>query len=212
MTINLSKLTDLFKYFKDDTPWYMKMIVGFILGTIVTAGVGYAILTPSQPTAAAVPAQTEVAASQPTPTWTPVPTATFAPTRTPAPTPTPSPVYVIWSAQAEAVNMRDEPAGNVVAVVANGEVVTLFNEIEESGGYTWVKVDHAGQSGWIANILIWEMEGGYRLLDATQDYYDTPDGAYKGTLPKSTPYQLLATDEGWIEIELPDGERGWIEG
>lgn len=108
--------------------------------------------------------------------------------------------------------MRDEPAGDVVSAVANGEVVTPFNEVEEAGGYIWVKVEYDGQEGWIANFLVWEMEEGYYKTEAEQDYYETRDGVYKGTLPNGTPYQMLATDEGWIEIELPDGETGWIAG
>jgi len=211
MTINLNWLVNLFSDFKNDTPWYLKVLVGFILGVILVSSLFYAFFAPgTQPAVAAVPS-TAVATSLPTPTWTPVPTATLLPTQTP--TPTPETVYVIWSEQAEMVNMRDEPAGNVVATVANGEVVEPLNEIIESGGYTWVKVEVDGQIGWIANFLIWEIEGDYyQIMSETQDYYDSKGGTYKGTLMKGTPYQLLATDEGWIEIELPDGERGWIEG
>ena len=210
MTINLNWLVNLFNDFKNDTPWYLKVLVGFILGVILVSSLFYAFFAPgTQPAVAAVPS-TAVATSLPTPTWTPVPTATLLPSQTP--TPTPKTVYVIWSTQSEMVNMRDEPAGNVVSAIANGEVVEPLNEIEESGGYTWVKVIYGDKEGWIANFLIWEAKEGYYLLDATQDYYETRDGVYKGTLSKGTLYQMISTDEGWIEIELPDGERGWIEG
>lgn len=207
-TINLSKPVEIFESFKNDTPWYLKILTGFILGVIITAGVGYVVMTPSQPVAAAAPDQAEEVALQPTPTWTPVPTSTPAP---PVPTPTPAPVYVIWSDQAEAVNMRDEPSGNVISAVANGQSVVVANEVEKSGGYTWVRVAVGNKEGWMANFLIWEMEGNYQLLAGAKDYYEAQNGAYVGTLPKGTPYKIISEEEGWAQILLPDEQVVWVE-
>jgi hypothetical protein len=215
MTINLRRIVELFEYFKDRTAWYWKVILGGILGVMLSSGVMAAWAASAGP--APLPAAelvTETAATQapPTPTWTRVPTETPRPTRTPAPTATPETVYVVWSAYAEKVNLREEPAGRILKGIANGSVVHPQGGVREEGGYTWIEVSHRRQLGWMADVLVWEMVGGYEVLEEGADYYQAPGGTVLGTLPGGTPYRVLAEEEGWREIALPDGRRVWVEG
>jgi SH3-like domain-containing protein len=107
--------------------------------------------------------------------------------------------------------MRREPAGEVVAVLANGTSVTPLNDVKEAVGYTWVKVEVDGGTGWVADILIWEALEGYEILEETQDYY-YEDGKFKGQLMKGTPYVVLERDGEWVKIRLLDGEEGYLWG
>ena len=213
MTVNLCWLVALFDDFKDRTPWYVKVLFGLILGVILTSGILYAFFTPaSQPAVAAGPT-TALPTSQPTSTWAPKPTQTPPPTvASPTPMPTSVPVVnLVWADQASAVNLRDAPSGNVIKAVDNGSVVTLLEDVEESGGYIWIKVEVDGQKGWMADFLIWEVEGVYHLLEEARDYYQSSDGAQVGMLPKGTPYKTISEEEGWVQILLPDEQVVWIE-
>lgn len=209
MTINLSKI----RQYLDNAPWPIIFGAGGVVG-IALLLIGMLVGG----------AAGRVFASEPTPTLSPtafptlLPTATAAlpPTLTPLPsptlTPTPEVVYVIWSIHAEKVNMRDAPAGYIVTAIANGVTVAPLNEIIESNGYTWVKVEVGEQTGWIANSLIWEAEEGYRVLDGTRDCYTGVGGPFSNALFNGTPYTLLATAaEGkWMRIQLLDGDKCWL--
>lgn len=154
MTINLRKFIDFFDYFREETAWYLKIGVGVVLGVILASGLWLFFKPEDPPAQAAIAPPTATPTRAPTPTWTPVPTQT--PLSTPLPSsPTPLPVvHLIWSAQAEKVKMRDAPAGYVIATVANGQSVVPSGEVEEGGGYTWVKVAYGDKEGWMADFLI----------------------------------------------------------
>ena len=206
MTLNLSK----FRQYVEKAPWYLIYGAGCFAGIVLVVG---AVLVGG--------AARNVLASDPTPTT--LPTATASPTATalpsptptllvpsPTPSPTPEPVYLIWSAHAEKVNLRDDPAGPILAAVANGTVVNPRNEVVESNGYTWVKVEVDEETGWIADFLIWEAEDEYRVLNGARACYAAREGAYKAALFKGTPYRLVATEERWMRIQLLDGEACWL--
>ena len=207
MTLNLRKFVEFFDYFREETAWYLKIGVGVVLGVILASGLWILFKPEAPPAQAAVVPPTVTPTQVPTPTWTPVPTQTPLPT-----SPTPFPVvHLVWSKQAEKVNLRDAPAGYVTSAVANGQSVVVSNEVEKSGGYTWIKVAFGDKEGWMADFLIWEMEGKYQLLESARDYYDAQNGAYAGSLPKGTAYKILSEEEGWTQILLPDEQAVWVE-
>ncbi|RLD05727.1 MAG: hypothetical protein DRI56_08980 [Chloroflexota bacterium] len=204
MTVNLSKI----RQYLEEAKWFVVLAIGVFIGVVIVTVVVVSVSTgsafASEPTSTPLP--TALPTLLPTATTLPSPT----PTQAPSPTPTPETVYVIWSAHAEKVNMREEPAGYILAAVANGVAVNPLNEIVESNGYTWVKVEVEDRTGWIANLLIWEAVEGYRTLDGTRDCYSAKEGPYRDTLFNGTPYLLLATDEKWMRVQLLDEKTCWL--
>lgn len=99
--------------------------------------------TPVPPTATATQTQTPVP-----PTDTPTPTIT--------PTPTPTPMFaIVESPEGGGAFIRDEPAGEIIGLVANGTMVQILPETEEVAGDIWRRVITAdGIDGWMLQALL----------------------------------------------------------
>jgi len=134
------------------------MLIGFSsASTVVTTKIG---LPTPVPTATLTPTLT------PTHTLTPVPpTATLTPTLTLTPTwtptltltPTPTPVFAMVQAPGDAggANLRDEPDGTIIGVIANGQRVQVLPDRVEKDGNIWVQVIAPdGRQGWMQLALL----------------------------------------------------------
>jgi hypothetical protein len=125
----------------------------FSLGASVVAS----IPTPTPtPTPTATPTLTPTATSTATPsatsTWTA--TATNTPTSTPTATPTP-PTAVIYRTGGQGAILRDQPAGDPIGYLAEGELVLLLGPSESADGFTWLPVrTDAGLEGWVLDDLL----------------------------------------------------------
>ena len=93
--------------------------------------------------------------STPTPTATPIPpTATSTPTKTPTPTATPMFAYVD-AGESGGAFVRDEPAGEIIGLVANGDIVQVLPESDEVDGKIWLHIiTPAGYDGWMLETLL----------------------------------------------------------
>ncbi len=112
------------------------------------------------PTATFTPTLTPTRTLTPVPpTATLTPTLTLTPTRTPTPTlsPTPTPVYAQVQAPEDAggAYLRDEPAGQIITVLANGQRVQVLPERQEIDENVWVLVQTPeGLEGWMQLDLL----------------------------------------------------------
>lgn len=128
-------------------------------GTVATTKMG--LPTPI-PTATFTPTLTPTQTLTPVPpTATPTSTATLTPTLTPTQTltPTPTPVFAIIQAgeTAGGAYLREEPAGSIITVLANGQRVQVLPERAEVDGNIWVLVIAAdGTQGWMQQALLVE--------------------------------------------------------
>ena len=145
------------------------LLVGVILliglggaGAVIGAQVGLPTPTPSITPSPLPPTATY------TPTLTPIPpTATYTPTSTPppptdtptptlSPTPSPTPVYAIVEAEVGGgAFVRDEPAGEIIDLLANGTIVQVLAGREQIDGEVWIQIlTPGGSEGWILEILL----------------------------------------------------------
>jgi uncharacterized membrane protein len=130
-------------------------------GAVIGRGIG--LPTPIPPTATATPTLTVT----PSPTSTPVPptaTLTVTPSLTPTPTstvtpsPTPTPVYrVVYTGTDQGAVIRDAPEGNIIGLVAEGDLIQMLPEGKDFNSYYWVRVIISdGTTGWIRFSLLVE--------------------------------------------------------
>ena len=159
-----------------------------------------------------------------TPTLMPTVTTKVLPT--PVPTlapPPPTPVsthYVSWTNRETGIYLREKPGSTLILdAIPNGdEVARSGGQPVIYGGIEWIEASYLGQSGWIATLYLFEIEGGYdRIGDNGVWLYRDIHGAIDMYLWFGSPYQLLQTavdDDGitWQEIMLPDGSIGWLKG
>jgi hypothetical protein len=132
-------------------------------------------ITP-RPAATATPTMTPVPPS-PTPSPSPIPTATLPPTATPLPTMTPTPVVVTGCVEPAALpavsgptlfvaevglNLRQQPGLNcpVVVPVQQFTEITALSGPVQADGLSWIKVEVAGFTGWVATDNIREPANG----------------------------------------------------
>ncbi len=106
------------------------------------------------------PSPTPTNTTTPSPTVTFIPTATDTPTptRTPTPTPTFTPTtasgFVIGSTF-PGIQLRQTPAGPIIAHLRIGQPVTVLYGLESHGGLIWVEVmDDQGRIGWIPQVYL----------------------------------------------------------
>jgi hypothetical protein len=149
-------------------------LFGYTLGGAVTL-VGIILLIGISSTGAAFGAQIAIPTAVPTdtptitpsltPTLTPVPpTATLTPTSTTTPTmtptstlsPTPTPVLALVQASTGGgAFIRNQPAGEIITIVANGSLMQVLPETVEEDGVTWVHViSPDGVEGWMVQGLL----------------------------------------------------------
>lgn len=149
-------------------------LFGYTLGAAVTL-LGVILLIGISSTGAAFGAQIAIPTSVPTdtptitpsltPTRTPVPpTATLTPTATTTSTltptstlsPTPTPVLALVQASAGGgAFIRNQPAGEIITIVANGSLMQVLPETVEEEGVTWVHVlSPDGVEGWMVQGLL----------------------------------------------------------
>lgn len=142
-----------------------------LLGVLLLIGVSGAgtvattkMALPTQiPTATFTPTLTPTRTPTPVPpTATPTLTATLTPTLTPTQTltPTPTPVFAFVQAgeTAGGAYLREEPAGRIITVLANGQRVQLLPERVEQDGEIWVSVlAPDGAQGWMLLSLLAEI-------------------------------------------------------
>lgn len=142
------------------------LVVGILLalgissaGVVIGARVGLPTPIPSATptiTATLTPTLTPI---PPTPTntltQTPVP-PTQTPTPTITPTPTATPMFAIVDAgDSGGAYVRDEPAGAIVTILANGTIIQLLPEVAEVEGTAWQKViTPEGMQGWMVQELL----------------------------------------------------------
>jgi uncharacterized membrane protein len=125
----------------------------FSLGASVVA----AIPTPTPtPTATATPSLTPTATATVTPsataTWTPTPTDTATATSTATPTP---PTAVVYRTGGQGAILRDQPAGDPIGYLAEGELVLLLGPSESAEGFVWLPVrTDDGLEGWVLDELL----------------------------------------------------------
>jgi hypothetical protein len=149
-------------------------LFGYTLGAAVTL-VGVILLIGLSGAGAAfggqialpTPIPTDTPTLTPTLTKTPTPvppTATLTPTVTPSPTltptmtltPSPTPVLALVRAKTGGgALLRDEPAGKIITVLANGTLLKVFPETVEKDRQIWVHVEAPdGTQGWILQTLL----------------------------------------------------------
>ena len=208
MTIDLKKLKELL------TPKNVAIgaSVLFVLGIFAVALIS--VIFPRQAISQEVPAATALP-----------PTATQVALPTPVPTlslPSPTQVsnhYVSWTNRETGVYLRETPGSTLILdAIPNGEEVSNLGELTVYGGIEWIEASYLGQSGWIATLYLFEVEGDYARIESNGKWlYLDMASAAEQYLWSGTPYQIIqtATDENgvaWQEITLPDGSTGWMKG
>ena len=156
-----------------------------------------------------------------TPTLMPTVTALPTPLPTLSP-PSPTPVsthYVSWTNRETGIYLREKPGSTLILdAIPNGdEVARSSGQPVIYGGIEWIETSYLGQSGWIATLYLFEIEGDYdRIGDNGVWLYRDIHGAIDMYLWFGSPYQVLQAavdDDGisWQEIELPGGATGWMK-
>ena len=156
-----------------------------------------------------------------TPTLMPTETALPTPLPTLSP-PSPTPVsthYVSWTNRETGIYLREKPGSTLILdAIPNGdEVARSGGQPVIYGGIEWIETSYLGQSGWIATLYLFEIEGDYdRIGDNGVWLYRDIHGAIDMYLWFGSPYQVLQAavdDDGisWQEIELPGGATGWMK-
>jgi len=128
---------------------------GVVIGAQVGIPTPIPSLTPT-PTATYTLTPTPIPpTATPTLTLTPVP-PTHTPTPTITPTPTPTPMYaIVQSPEGGGAFVRDEPAGEIIGLVANGTLVQVLGDTQEAGGYIWAHIiTPDGIQGWMVQSLL----------------------------------------------------------
>jgi len=170
------------------------------------------VLRPNETIAQFVPTETATLLP-PTPTQRPTPKPTFAP-----PVPTPLSIHhVSWTNRETGIYLRDAPGDALIlGAIPNGEEVSGLGAQTTYGGVEWVEASYLGQSGWIATLYLFQIEGDYhRVGEDGRWFFRDMNGAIDMYLWFGTPFQMMQTatdDEGmtWQEIRLPDGSTGWM--
>ena len=159
-----------------------------------------------------------------TPTLMPTVTTKVLPT--PVPTlapPPPTPVsthYVSWTNRETGIYLREKPGSTLILdAIPNGdEVARSGGQPVIYGGIEWIETSYLGQSGWIATLYLFEIEGDYqRVGEDGRWFFRDMIGMVDMYLWAGTPYQILQTAvdyDGipWQEIQLPGGATGWMKG
>jgi hypothetical protein len=209
MTIDLNKLKDFL------TPKNVAVGAGVLVVLGIFAVAVISVVFPRQAISQEVPAATALP-----PTATPIALPTPAPT---LPPPQPAPVshhYVSWTNREMGVYLRETPGSTLILdAIPNGEEVSnLGDQPITYGGVEWIEANYLGQSGWIATLYLYEIEGDYQRIGEDGKWlFQDMNGAVEMYLWAGTPYQVLqsATDDHditWLEIMLPDGSSGWMKG
>jgi hypothetical protein len=80
-------------------------------------------------------------------------------TRTSTPEPEPTPIYaVIRAREGGGAYVRREPGGNVLATLANGEIVQILPETQDLNGVLWIHIvatrNDIHVEGWIIQSVL----------------------------------------------------------
>jgi hypothetical protein len=195
-----------------ENPKYIVISVSMIILAIVVG----AWLWPSKATAIE-PTPTQRATSTQRPTATP--TILLQPTATPSNTPTPTlaPEDRVWAPAAVGAYLRAEPGGEVLSMIANGELVHLLGEQDKFGELDWEKVQYGEKEGWMAAMHIYRFETAPVGFVISEGAFlrKTPGGTVLLLMRPGTPLmELLDTAEAneftWRLVTLPDGTQGWM--
>ena len=207
-------ILDLKKLKSNLTPKNMAIVAGIfiILGIFGIAAFGI-VMRPNLAVAQDVPATT---APPPLPTATALPTP--APTLAPPP-PTPvSTHFITWTNRETGIYLRRSPGDALILdAIPNGEEVTGLGDQTTFGGMKWIETSYLGQSGWIATLHLFEIEGDYqRISEHGAWLFRDMNGIVDMYLWFGSPYQVVQTavdDNGilWQEIQLPGDSTGWMK-
>ena len=207
MTIDLKKLKKLL------TPRNIAIgaSVLVVLGIFAVALVS--VVFPRQAIAQVSPTATALPPTPTTPPPTPIPTLPPAPTAVPV-------HYVSWTNRETGIYLRKTPGSALILdAIPNGEEISRTGSAPVTyGGIEWVEASYRGQSGWLATLYLFGIEGDYlRLSENGSWLYRDMAGSTEMYLWSGTPYQILQTATGengiaWQEIRLPDGSTGWVKG
>lgn len=128
------------------------------------------------------------------------------------------------------LNVRKESSleSTIVGTLKNGETVTVTNE-----EYGWLRIKSDRVSGWVAGHYLKKVDGNVVTASATDedgsvqkssaatratvlaDLLRIRAGAglnYKvlGGLTKGEVVTIMDNREGWVQIQTPDGQTGWV--
>ena len=209
---------DLKKFQSNLTPKNIAIGTGvFIILGIFGIAAYSIVMRPNQVIAQVVPASTATETIiEPTPTQMPTPLPTLAP-------PAPTPVifhYVSWTNRETGIYLREKPGSTLILdAIPNGdEVARTGGQPVIYGGMEWIETSYLGQSGWIATLYLFEIEGDYQRVGVDGKWlFRDMNGAIAMYLWFGSPYWVLQTavdDDGipWQKIQLPDGSTGWLKG
>ena len=209
-------ILDLKKFQSNLTPKNIAIGTGvFIILGIFGIAAYSIVMRPNQTIDQVVPATT-------TPTLMPTETALPTPLPTMAPS-SPTPVsthYVSWTNRETGIYLREKPGSTLILdAIPNGdEVARSGGQPVLYGGIEWIETSYLGQSGWIATLYLFEIEGDYqRVGEDGRWFFRDMIGMVDMYLWAGTPYKILQTavdDDGitWQEIQLPGGATGWMKG
>ena len=208
-------IIDLKKLKSNLTPKNMAIGAGvFIILGIFGIAAYSIVIRPNQVIDHGMPAAT-TPTLMPTETALPTPLPTLSP---PSPTPV-STHYVSWTNRETGIYIREKPGSTLILdAIPNGdEVARSGGQPVIYGGIEWIETSYLGQSGWIATLYLFEIEGDYqRVGEDGRWFFRDMIGMVDMYLWAGTPYQVLqiaVDDDGitWQEIELPGGATGWMK-
>ncbi|RCW51969.1 N-acetylmuramoyl-L-alanine amidase [Paenibacillus prosopidis] len=128
----------------------------------------------------------------------------------------------------DSLNVRSEPSleSSIVGAVKNGEMVTVSNE-----EFGWLRIKSDRVSGWVAGYYLKKVEGNVVTASATDDSVQKSSAATQATvlvdalriragaglnynilgyLKKGEAVTIMDNREGWVGIQTPDGQFGWV--
>jgi len=131
------------------------------------------------------------------------------------------------------LNVRSEASvkADIVGALKNGTLVSVTNEDE----YGWLKIKSGGISGWVAGYYLTKVDGGGEKTSASKtqivqtaankssssqasvlaDSLRIRSGAganYEvvGGLTKGEQVTIVDSKSGWVKIQTPNGQKGWV--
>lgn len=122
------------------------------------------------------------------------------------------------------VNLRSQPDLNA-SVLAKIEDIREVVRLDESGDWTKVTLEDLKLEGWIStefieegkpndgSVLGSEVSRSVRILDTPTGWVrvrETPWGTETGRVYPGNRLKFLTEVEGWVQVELPDANRGWV--
>ncbi|MEO1791978.1 MAG: protein kinase [Cyanobacteria bacterium J06629_19] len=109
------------------------------------------------------------------------------------------------------VNVRSSPNGNLIDTLPNLSIVQQEGPALIETGWNLVNINDTGIQGYILGDLLYRTT--YQVndpSDTSANLRQTPDGELIAAIDNSTEVKFLGTNGSWTQVELNNGQSGYI--